>query len=43
MQNRELVEKLRIVDLRALSANEEYSKQRLNSSLGYVRAEMYVA
>lgn len=39
MQNGELVEKLRIEDLRALKASEEYTKQLLQSSLGYVREE----
>ena len=39
MQNGELVEKLSINDLRALRANEDYTKQLLHSSLGYVREE----
>ena len=39
MQNGELVEKLSIENLRALSASEEYTKQLLHSSLGYVREE----
>lgn len=37
MQNGELVETLEIDDLRALRAKEQYTKQLLQSSLGYVR------